>query len=137
MASSFLIGKEMAAQTISKTSSSIISKLGNLYGTNYESIFTELDIKFKIDIVNSYISKIDTNSLRLTCDAVSKCIEYIKDILIEIEGDMNKLQKLLDQNYNKWFGNSYSNNSSEIINDIRIKVHILDQRFDILLKLLG
>ena len=51
-ASSLLIGREVASQTVSGTSSSIITRLGHInddYGTDCEKLFADLDIKFKMD----------------------------------------------------------------------------------------
>ena len=140
-ASSLLIGKEMASQTINRTSNSIITRLGVItedYGTDCERLFADLDIKFKMEIITSYISKINTSSLRLTCEAVTKCIEYIKDSLLQIEREMDGLQKLKKDYSAQWFGNAYSSSKfQEGFNKIKLKVCILDQRFDMLMKLLG
>ena len=140
-ASSLLIGKEMASQTINRTSNSIITRLGVItedYGTDCERLFADLDIKFKMEIITSYISKINTSSLRLTCEAVTKCIEYIKEIMIEIENEMNELQNLKKEYSKQWFGNAYSSSKFQAgFNIIKLKVCILDQRFDMLMKLLG
>ena len=139
-ASSLLIGKEMATQTINRTSNSIITRLGIItedYGTDCERLFADLDIKFKMEIITSYISKINTSSLRITCEAVSKCIEYIKEVLLEIEKEMDELQKLKSEYSTQWFGNAYSSSKfTESFNKIKLKVFILDGRFDMLMKLL-
>ena len=140
-ASSLLIGKEMASQTINRTSNSIITRLGIItedYGTDCERLFADLDIKFKMDIITNYISKINTSSLRITCEAVSKCIEYIKEVLLEIEKEMDSLQKIKSDYSTQWFGNAYSSSKfTESFNKIKLKVYILDGRFDMLMKLLG
>jgi hypothetical protein len=139
-ASSLLIGKEMASQTINRTSNSIITRLGIItedYGTDCERLFADLDIKFKMEIITSYISKINTSSLRITCEAVSKCIEYIKEVLLEIEKEMDELQKLKSEYSTQWFGNAYSSSKfTESFNKIKLRVFILDGRFDMLMKLL-
>lgn len=139
-ASSLLIGKEMASQTINRTSTSIITRLGNItedYGTDCERLFADLDIKFKMEIITSYISKINTNTLRITCEAVPKCIDYIKEVLLEIEKEMDELQKLKANYSNQWFGNAYSSSKfTDSFNKIKLKVFILDGRFDMLMKLL-
>ena len=140
-ASSLFIGKEMASQTINKTSSSIITKLGNInedYGSDCERLFADLDIKFKMEIMNAYISKINTTSLSIASEAITKCIEYIKELLIEIESEINSLQELKKSYSQQWFGNAYTSNTfMEGFNKIKKHVAILDQRFDILIKLLG
>jgi hypothetical protein len=139
-ASSLLIGKEVASQTINRTSNSIITSLGVItenYGTDCERLFADLDIKFKMEIITGYISKINLSSLRITCEAVTKCIEYIKESLLQIEKEMDELQQL-KADYNKqWFGNAFSSTKfTESFNKIKLKVYILDQRFDMLMKLL-
>ena len=87
-----------------------------------------------MEIITCYIN---TNSLGITCEAVSKCIDYIKEILIEIENEMDKLQKLKKEYTAQWFGNAYSSNKfTDSFNKIKLKVYILDQRFNTLMKLL-
>ena len=139
-ASSLLIGKEVASQTINRTSNSIITSLGVItenYGTDCERLFADLDIKFKMEIITGYISKINLSSLRITCEAVTKCIEYIKDSLLQIEKEMDELQKLKEDYNKQWFGNAFSSTKfTESFNNIKLKVYILDQRFDMLMKLL-
>ena len=135
-ASSLLIGREVASQTISGTSSSIIARLGHIndnYGTDCEKLFAELDIKFKMDIISSYINRIQGN---LICESVSKCVNYIKETLVEIEAEMKILEELKLEYDKQWFGNALS--SSKFItsfNNIKNKVAILDHRFNMLMKL--
>ena len=139
-ASSLLIGKEVASQTINRTSNSIITSLGVItenYGTDCERLFADLDIKFKMEIITGYISKINFSSLRITCEAVTKCIEYIKESLLQIEKEMDELQQLKEDYNKQWFGNAFSSTKfTESFNKIKLKVYIIDQRFDMLMKLL-
>ena len=135
-ASSLLIGREVASQTISGTSSSIITRLGHInddYGIDCEKLFADLDIKFKMDIISSYINRIHGEFI---CVSVSKCIDYIKETLVEIEDEMKKLQEIKNEYDKQWFGNALS--SSKFIssfNIIKQKVTILDHRFNMLMKL--
>ena len=61
--SGLILGKEMAVQTISSTTSSILSKI-NAITDNYDKgtikLFEQLDIKFKLDIINRFIHISDT-----------------------------------------------------------------------------
>jgi hypothetical protein len=140
-ASSLLIGREVASQTISSTSSSIINRLGHIndnYGTDCEQLFTDLDIKFKIDIISSYISKIHDELMVASCGTISKCVEFIKETLIEIEQNMQTLQNIKTDYDKQWFGNAISSSKfTTSFNNIKIKVIILDQRFDMLMKLIS
>ena len=135
-ASSLLIGREVASQTVSGTSSSIITRLGHInddYGTDCEKLFADLDIKFKMDIISSYINRIHGE---LICESVSKCINYIKETLVEIEDEMKKLQEIKNDYDKQWFGNALSSSKfTNSFNLIKQKVHILDHRFTMLMKL--
>ena len=135
-ASSLLIGREVASQTISGTSSSIITRLGHInddYGVDCEKLFEELDIKFKMDIISSYINRINGDFI---CESVSKCVNYIKETLVEIENEMKKLQEIKNDYDKQWFGNALSSNKfTTSFNIIKNKVVILDHRFNMLMKL--
>ena len=135
-ASSLLIGREVASQTISGTSSSIITRLGHInddYGVDCEKLFEELDIKFKMDIISSYINRINGDFI---CESVSKCVNYIKETLVEIENEMKKLQEIKNDYDKQWFGNALSSSKfTTSFNNIKNKVAILDHRFNMLMKL--
>lgn len=135
-ASSLLIGREVASQTISGTSSSIITRLGHInddYGTDCEKLFADLDIKFKMDIISSYIDRIHGE---LICESVSKCVNYIKETLVDIENEMKQLQEIKNDYDKQWFGNALSSSKfTNSFNIIKQKVHILDHRFNMLMKL--
>jgi hypothetical protein len=67
---------------------------------------------------------------------VSKCINYIKETLIEIEDEMKKLQEIKNDYDKQWFGNALSSSKfTNSFNLIKQKVHILDHRFTMLMKL--
>jgi hypothetical protein len=135
-ASSLLIGREVASQTVSGTSSSIITRLGHInddYGTDCEKLFADLDIKFKMDIISSYIDRIHGE---LICESVSKCVNYIKETLVEIEEEMKNLQAIKNDYDKQWFGNALSSSKfTTSFNSIKNKVSILDHRFNMLMKL--
>lgn len=135
-ASSLLIGREVASQTISGTSSSIITRLGHIndnYGADCEKLFADLDIKFKMDIISSYINRIHGD---LICESVSKCVNYIKETLFEIEAEMKILEELKLEYDKQWFGNALSSSKfTDSFNNIKNKVAILDHRFNMLMKL--
>ena len=135
-ASSFLIGREVASQTISGTSSSIITRLGHInddYGEDCKKLFAELDIKFKMDIISSYVDRIHGDFI---CESVSKCVNYIKETLLEIEDEMKKLQLIKNEYTKQWFGNVLSSTKfTNSFNIIKQKVSILDNRFNMLMKL--
>ena len=135
-ASSLLIGREVASRTISGTSSSIITRLGHInddYGEDCKKLFAELDIEFKMDIISSYVDRIQGDFI---CESVSKCVNYIKETLLEIEDEMKKLQEIKNEYTKQWFGNALSSTKfTNSFNLIKQKVSILDNRFTMLMKL--
>ena len=135
--SGLILGKEMAVQTISSTTSSILSKI-NAITDNYDKgtikLFEELDIKFKLDIINRFIQT--KHQSDTYCEAVSECIEYIKEIMLKIESEIENLKKEIEQYKEKWLGNlSYSKFQAEFTK-IKFHVEILDKRFDMLIKIM-
>lgn len=140
-ASSLLIGREVASQTISGTSNSIISRLGHIndnYGTECETLFEELDIKFKMEVISNFITKIHSTCSETTKESIDVCIDYIKNILFEIESEMKVIQELKKEYQKQWFGNAMSSTKFiESFNKIKKSVALLETRFDYLVKLLN
>lgn len=140
-ASSLIIGKEVASQTISGTSNSIISRLGHIndnYGIECEKLFEDLDIKFKMEVISNFIKNIKLKTYHISKESVNTCIEYIKNILLEIEKEMVSIQELKQDYEKQWFGNAMSSTKFlESFNKIKKKVTILESRFDYLVKLLN
>lgn len=133
-ASGFLLGKEVAVQTISSTSVSILNSVKSImenYCSETNKLFQKLDIKFKLDIIEEFISQIDTKSA-----VVQKCISYIKEIIILIEKEIKILEDEI-VNYNKkWFGNLSFSQYKEQLLKIESHVALLDNRFNILVKII-
>lgn len=135
--SGLILGKEMAVQTISSTTSSILSKI-NAITDNYDKgtikLFEELDIKFKLDIINRFIQT--KHQSDTYCEAVSECIEYIKEIMIKIETEIENLKKEMELYKEKWLGNLSYSKFQEEFTKIKFHIEILDTRFDMLVKII-
>ena len=136
--SGLILGKEMAVQTISSTSSSILSRV-KIISDNYEcetrDLFNRLDIKFKLDIITKYIESIELSE-HITNAPVNGCIEYIKDIMLTIEHEITTLEKDIDEYNKRWVGNISSLKFKSQFTNVESHVSILEQRFNMLIKIL-
>lgn len=136
--SSLIFGKEIAVQTISSTSSSIISTLKSIsdnYDDETKELFIRLDIKFKLEIITKYIECIKFNN-HIDNKSIDLCIDYIKEILIMIEKEVNTLEKEIEIYKKQWIGNFSSSSFKTQFSNIESHVNILDQRFNTLIKIL-
>ena len=136
--SGLILGKEMAVQTISSTSSSILSRV-KIISDNYEcetrALFNRLDIKFKLDIITKYIESIELSE-HITNAPVNGCIEYIKEIMLTIEHEITTLEKEIEEYNKRWVGNISSSKFKTQFTNVESHVSILEQRFNMLIKIL-
>lgn len=136
--SGIILGKEMAVQTISSTSSSILSRV-KIISDNYESetmeLFNRLDIKFKLDIITKYIESIELSE-HISNAPVNGCIEYIKEIMLTIEHEITTLEKDIEEYNKRWVGNMSSSKFKSQFTNVESHVSILEQRFNMLIKIL-
>lgn len=136
--SSLIFGKEIVVQTISSTSSSIISTIKTIsdnYDNETKELFNRLDIKFKLEIITKYIESIEFNK-HLDNKSIDLCVEYIKEILIMIENEVNTLEKEIEIYKNRWVKNLSSGSFKTQFTNIESHVNILEQRFNTLIKIL-
>lgn len=136
--SSLIFGKEIVVQTISSTSSSIISTIKTIsdnYDNETKELFNRLDIKFKLEIITKYIESIEFNK-HLDNKSIDLCVEYIKEILIMIENEVNNLEKEIEIYKKRWIGNLSSGSFKTQFTNIESHVNILEQRFNTLIKIL-
>jgi hypothetical protein len=135
--STLLLGKEMAFQTISSTSSSIISRVTHLsdnHGSDCKQVFAQLDINFKLDIISEFI-KINERGLMLN-EITKRLVNYINKSILTIEEKMNVIEKMVKESNKKWFSRVFeSNEFLMVFEELKTEVSILENRFSYLLKL--
>ena len=135
-ASSILLGREVAVQTISNTSSSIISRVTKItenLNDEYIKIFEELDINFKLNMITDFLNTIkDIEKVSST----HICINYINTSLKEIDETISEINTMISNRNSSWFGSSLTTQSSnKQFNKLKLKVKIMDARFNMLIKL--
>ena len=66
--SGLILGKEMVVQSISSTSTSLLKSVKSItdnYDNETKKLFEKLDIKFKLDIIASFIENIHNTNMKL------------------------------------------------------------------------
>jgi len=149
--SGLILGKEMVVQSISSTSTSILKSVKSItdnYDNETKKLFEMLDIKFKLDIIASFIKNINNINIKLhdktdandannsKISTVEHCIHYIKDIMDCIEKEAKLLEEEITLYKLKWLGNLSYRQFKDQFDKIRTHVAILDNRFDTLIKIL-
>lgn len=132
--SGLILGKEMAIQSISSTSSSILSKIKSIsenYDIEFKELFNRLDIKFKLEIITKYIEKKEA----IINSVDDLCINYIKDIMLLLHKEINSLEEELVEYNKKWIANITTSNFKTKLLNISKHTDILDKRFDMLVKI--
>ena len=134
--STLLLGREMATQTVTNTTRSILGSITHILDNSdseFKTILNELDIYFKLEIINMYI--IDLNKSDNLSETIKKCIDYISDVLKNIETEIKQIQEQLDSNKELWFSNWRCSEINNNVRKMRNHIVLLDRRFEYLTKL--
>jgi len=126
-----LIGKEV----ISDTYKNINSSLTNIESFNEENVnmvIEELDINKKIGIVNSLFENIESEHNKTKILALNN----LHDISNKIERELEEIHKDLEYTKTIYFAYFRSKPYFQKLKKLRVHSKILDNRLDIVLKLL-
>ena len=125
------------AENIMFSIKSIHDTYSYLHSTDHNSIkesIEKLDIKDKIMIIESLLNEIKKTpikkSVKLSTNSVGHCIEDINESLKE-------LKARIEYHNTKYFNSWRSFNSDDIIEKLKNKNKLLDNRLDLLIKLLS
>ena len=141
VSSSLLIGKELFAHTISKTSQNIYKNVNELMADEdfeFKKILENMDITIKLNIIHEFIDDLEKKNKNLIHInkslniSLKNCISIIKNIENEIE-DINKKIKY---HKSKWLYKFRSNDYRSLIENLILNFKHLDERFNLFLKLL-
>lgn len=131
-----MVKTEMLSQTVHTSTSSIYHNISSLLVTPdfyFANVLENLDIESKLKIIMNFINDIKESSLtsynKLALDSI---YEIIKKIEIEID----IIHENLKQHNNKWFYYLRYCNNEKHINNLKNHVKILDNRFDMFMKLI-
>ena len=135
--SSFLFGREVLSQTVSVTTKSIYEGIDNILlndNFQFKKTLENLDINVKLDIVNEFISDIDDKHITKTS---MKMLKHLETILLLINKEIKNINIEIENHQLKWFSKLRYSECSTMIKNLVNHVKILDERFNLLLKLIN
>lgn len=138
ISSSLLFGKEMVTQTITKTSKDIYFGLESILKNDnleFNLVLEKLDINTKLDLINSFINEA-SDTQKLFSDTINKALCYINKILKTIENEIKNINLEITNHQTKWFSRFRVSNCNIMIENLVNHIKILDERFNLLIKLI-
>ena len=138
VSSSLLIGKEMFTQTITTTTKNIYNGIDKILlndNLQFKELLEDLDITIKLDIINTFILDIHSNN-KIFNESVSKTFKYLEEILKTIELEIENINNDIIKHNEKWFSKFRVSNSSYMLQKLVKHIQILDDRFELLIKLI-
>ena len=132
-----LLGREVISKSVSEITSKTYNNIYNLLNNNefiFKDLLEEMDITVKIQVIDKMITELDSKkglseSIHICLINLHNIIEKINNEIIEIEKSINDFDKI-------WFKFLYTNPSLKLISNLRKHTKIMDERLDILVKLL-
>ena len=139
VSSSLLIGKEMFTQTITTTTKNIYNGIDRVLlndNIQFKELLDELDINTKIDIINSFIIDIHKEH-KIFNETLNKTFKYLETSLTTIDKEIKNIDEELVNHNNKWFNKIRTSNYPTMLNNLIKHMKILDDRFNLLIKLMN
>ena len=136
--SSLLIGKEMFTQTITTTTKNIYNGIDKILlndNVQFKKILDDLDITIKLDIIHTFILELH-NDTKLFNETVTKTFKYLEEILKTIEQEIENISSELINHNEKWFSRLRFSNCPIMLDKLIKHINILDNRFELLIKLI-
>ena len=143
LSSSLLFGKELLAHTVAKTTSNIycgIEELNNDETYEFKKLLTNLDINAKLEIIHEFINEFineDRNIIKYNNNSINKLLNFLCNNLKDIEDTIENIKKEITIHKKKWFYKFRYHNYNTMIDKLKNQIRILDDRFELLIKLLN
>ena len=127
-----IIISKMTSTAGTKIYGYLFKKKSNIDTISLDHIIKELDIKEKINICNIFIETIHEKHPELDCKLLS-----LKDIIIEIEGVLDIIEKKKKKHTNKYFTYYRTLHLTKEKESLLMYDNIISKRLDYLIKILS
>ena len=137
ISSSLLLGKDLVTKAISHTSTNIFTEIDTVLADGdfvFKSLLEDLDINSKLDIINSFVNDIEH---QIQSDTIKMALKYLHDILEKIKLEMENIRKEIEEHKQKYFYYLRTPSYKDIIKKLILHIKILDERFNLLIKLIN
>lgn len=132
-----LLGKEVICQTISNTTKSAYNGISGLMTNNdfiFKDILEKLDICEKVGLINSLMKQLENKDIN---DTINLSLHGLHNIIDKINKEIETINKQISDHKQKWFSSIRGAEYVKTVNKLVIHKRIMDERLDILLKLLN
>ena len=141
MTSSLLFGREILVQTVTKTTTNIYSSLESVMTSDdlyFKKLIEKTDVNIKLNIMHKLIEDLNKSGItkEYLKESINSSLNYLCEILINIENDIKNINEEILKHKEKWFSNFRTPNYKIMISNFLEHLEILDKRFNILLDLL-
>lgn len=136
--SSFLFGREVMSQTLTNSTKSILSSVTSILDDEdfyFKKILIDYDLISKVNIISSYISNITSNKELFENETIKLSIKNVNDILEIIENEIKTIKKKIEEHRNLWLHRFRTPEYKKFLIELERHIKILDQRFDLLIKI--
>ena len=135
------LSSELLIQTIKTTSTGIINTIS--YISTYNKVdltyikkdLDEFDLENKITIINKFIEEIENK--KNIKESIKYSIISLHDVLEKINNEINKIKEDIEYHQTKYFNSWRSLDCSDKLEIIQKNNKLLDNRFEMLVKLLS
>jgi len=120
------------ASSITNTSQNVYKILQTMSSSDAEITkeISQLDFEATIKVLNELIKKIELDE---NDAALSECVQSLRDIIFKIEGELNKIHKILEYNNDIWFMKKFRKyDCLDSLNKLKTYKKILDSRMKLM-----
>ena len=136
--SSLFLGREMFTTTVTNTTKNIYNGIEKIIlndNTHFKKILDNLDINTKLDIIHTFIIDIHKDT-KIFNNTLTKSFNYLETIIKTIEIEIENINLELEHHSKKWFHKYRTSNCEGLLANLINHVKILDERFNLLIKLI-
>ena len=136
--SSFLFGREVMSQTLTNSTKSILSSVTSILDDEdfyFKKILIDYDLISKVNIISSYISNITLNKELFENETIKLSIKNVNDILEIIENEIKIIKKKIEEHRELWLHRFRTPEYKKLLIELERHIKILDQRFELLIKI--
>jgi hypothetical protein len=130
-----ILEKDLILKSTSLTTGKIMNLLANfIYGgeKNIEDLISKLDIKHKLEVIESYLSNLSENNYTKTTIIA---MHGVSEMITQIHTNLDNIQNKIIEHKKRYFYWLYSANVYDDLQNLEQSVKNLDNRFSLFMKI--